>query len=167
MIKIAVLLGILSLILITFLILELVKNKKLKRKIEFGYQALLMPFPNLSTILESGVLASEIRDHISNRIKWMIKNKASMKSLMEFCEELGLLYEIKKPTPGVGWLDQKSDLQLKIQEDVKSALNNVEIQEWIISSKPTQKELNKFNESFFKRIIPSGFHFDPLQKATA
>ncbi len=149
---VALLFGIASLLLTFFLILEIRKSRKLENENDGLRHLTLHREINLNTLIKSGLPIETIASYLAYRIQFMIEIGASVESVLEFTDEIGITQTITIP---VGHQSEIDLVRIRIQEIVSERFDREDIQNWVHKSIFNQPMLDKLTFSFLGKIKKS------------
>ncbi len=159
MIAIALVLGITSFFLTYFLVHEIRKNKKMEKENDGLRHLALHRETNLNTLIESGLPTETIANILAHRIQFMIESNASIKSVLDLCDELFITNQVVIPVGAQSNIDK---VRAKIQQIVSERFDREKLQDWVNSSKLNEKQLKRIDASFFRSITKSMIVWSPL-----
>jgi hypothetical protein len=159
MTALALVLGITCIFLIFLLVRETDRNKNLDKENDGLRHLLSNREINLSVLLKSGLPIGTIASQIAFKIEFMIESKASVESVLDICDDLGILHIVKTP---VGTPSDIDTVRLQIQKILSEVLDQEEIETWFNSSRINQTQLDRLNASFFAAIKKSMLVWSPL-----
>ena len=144
----ALVFGIITLFLILFLTQETRKNKKLEKENDGLRHLLSNREINLSVLLKSGLPIGTIASQIAFKIEFMVESKASYESVLDICDDLGILHTVKTP---VGTPSDIDTVRLQIQKILSEVLDHKKMDKWLRFNvgKLEEKHLGRFSTSFF------------------
>lgn len=148
----ALLFGIASLLLTFFLILEIRKSRKFENENDGLRHLALHREINLNTLIESGLPIETIASYLAYRIQFMIEIGASVESVLEFTDEIGITQTITLP---VGHQSEIDLVRIRIQEIVAERFDREDLQNWVNKSIFNQPMLDKLTFSFLGKIKKS------------
>lgn len=148
----ALILGITCVFLIFFLVQETRKSKKLERENDGLRELSLNRETNIEKVIKSGLPVETIASYLASKIQFMIECRASVKSVLDICDDLGITSKVTIP---IGVQSDIDKVRTRTQEIISERFDHESIQEWTNFSRMNVAQLDRINGSFFAELKKS------------
>lgn len=155
----ALILEITCVFLIFFLVLETRRNKKLSKENDGLRELSLNRETNIEKIIQSDLPVETIASYLASKIQFMIESRASVKSVLDICDDLGITSKITIP---IGTQSDIDKVRIRIQEIISERFDRETLQDWVNSSRLNESQLKRIDNSFLRNIPKSMTVWSPL-----